>query len=184
MISFSSSCCFLPTSIVSFSICRFSYLIFASSSFLYFWRVTWSSSFCFPVIAHCSSSSWFQLSYNLICSTFSLTLKILTWISLSLSSFSEITLLNFLISCSSLPLCLSVTCQRWFSVSVYLFLESMRDFVLSNYWSTFFKCSSKIFLLSKSLENSLLTFLMYLFFWRMSSYSFLFSSLPNYGNWS
>ena len=97
VISLSNSPCFLPTSTVNFSIWRLSYLILASSSFRYFWRVTWSSSFCLPVIAHCSSSSWFQLSSNLICYTFSLTLKILTWMSLSLSSCSTITLLSFLI---------------------------------------------------------------------------------------
>lgn len=67
VIYFSSSCCLRPTSTVNFSICRLSYLILESSYFLYFWSVTWSSSFCLPVIAHCSNYSWFQFSYSLIC---------------------------------------------------------------------------------------------------------------------
>ena len=53
VISFSSYCCLRPTSIVNFYIWRFSSLILASSSFRYFWRVTWSSYFWFPVMAHC-----------------------------------------------------------------------------------------------------------------------------------
>lgn len=119
------------------------------------------------MIAHCYNSSWFQFNSNLICSTFSLTLNILTWISFNLSSCSTITLLYFLISCSNLPLCRSVTCQIWFSVSVSLFFESIKDLVLSSSWSTFLRCSSKIFFLSKSLLCSLLTFFICRFFCRI-----------------
>ena len=122
VISLSSYCCFRLTYTVNFSIWRFNSLILDSSSLWYFWSVTLSSSFCFPVIAHCSSSSWFQFNYSLICSIFSLVLKILTWISFRRSSFYNMTLLSFFTSLSSLPHCLSVTCHKWFSVSVSLFL--------------------------------------------------------------
>ena len=141
VISLSNSCCFRFTSIVNFSIWRFNSRIFASSSLWYFWSVTLSYSFCFPVMAHCSNSSWFQFSYNLICYTFSFVLTILPWISLSLSSFSRMTLLNFFTSLSSLPHCLSVTCHRWFSVSVSLFLLSIKLFVWTSSISTFLRCS-------------------------------------------
>mmetsp|Transcript_10387 Transcript_10387/g.22055 ORF Transcript_10387/g.22055 Transcript_10387/m.22055 type:complete len:329 (+) Transcript_10387:1201-2187(+) len=122
VISASSSACFAVTALRTFSSCKLSSFILASSALVYLRRARLSSSFCRAASAHCSSSSWFQFICSLNLSICSFPLKIEACSDEILSVRSAISCCCFFNSEENRPRSRSASCLRWSSVSISLTL--------------------------------------------------------------
>mmetsp|Transcript_5315 Transcript_5315/g.17664 ORF Transcript_5315/g.17664 Transcript_5315/m.17664 type:complete len:397 (-) Transcript_5315:550-1740(-) len=142
------------TSLVIFSMWRFSSLMRASSARWYLSRARLSSSFCREASAHCSSSSWFQFMRSLNWSIFSFPRYTWFWSEFIFSKSSACSFSSLNTSPRSRPASRSTSCLRWSSVSISLFFESTLLCVYTSSWRTFLRCSLMIWILSLFSSNA------------------------------